>query len=258
MGCLGICGWRIGVAVSGLARLVWVRRLEGLRTRGRKIRRVLWLLSCLAIGLGVGGTGPGIEGRLSRLARLAEASSTGIIPGRPLWLQSHQDPIYDEFLEQFVPLRGSPDRRRYLAEQVLAAATTHLVDPDLLLAVIAVESGFDSKAVSPRGARGLGQMMFATARAVAPDVVRRPEDLHDVRRNLYATALHLRTLLDEGRGDLRVVLRVYHGGPASRNLRRRDREQYVARVSTHYASLKARRTYLYVTSAAGETTTAKR
>jgi soluble lytic murein transglycosylase-like protein len=82
--------------------------------------------------------------------------------------------------------------------------------------------------------------MFATARAVAPALILRVEDLHDVPRNLYATALHLRHLLVEHGGDLRAALRVYYAGPRSRYGKGSDWDQYVAHVSSYYATLKTR------------------
>ncbi|MFB3819799.1 MAG: lytic transglycosylase domain-containing protein, partial [Candidatus Methylomirabilales bacterium] len=153
------------------------------------------------------------------------------------------DPVYDEALRAYPTLRGQPARRRMLAAQLLAAAAEQRVDPDLLFAVVAVESGFDARAVSPRGARGLGQLLFGTARAVAPDRVRRPADLHEPARNLDATARLLRQLLDQRRGDLDGALRAYYGGPWDKNTNGRDRERYWTKVATRYAALKALRAH---------------
>jgi len=189
-------------------------------------------------------TGRTAEAPLSGAMPLAEASAAEILYEKEVGpILPPQDLLYDEFLKEFKPLRGNAGRRRYLTGQVLAAAAEHYVDADLLFALIAAESSFDSNAVSSKGARGLGQMMFTTARAVAPGVVRRVEDLHDVPRNLYAAALHLRQLLDEHGGDLRAALRTYYAGPKSRYSKRLDWRQYMARVSTYYANLKTRHAY---------------
>ncbi len=233
-----------------LASWIWVRRREALETSQWRLRWGMGLLACLwvALALGVASRPAGI--RSSSAVRLAEGGIAGSFYGKKeAVLAGLQDPLYDEFLKEFKRLRGDAARRRYLTAQVLAASAEHHVDPDLLFALIAVESRFDSKAVSPKGARGLGQMMFRTARSVAPREVGRPEDLHNVPRNLYATALLLRQLMDEGNGDLREALRVYHGGSGIRNGKGRDSNEYVARVSTYYAYLKGRRTYRQLAAA---------
>ena len=218
-------------------------------TLGRRRRWSIRALSRLVVLLVFAISGRTAEAPLSRAMPLAEASAAEIpyeTEVGPIPLP--QDRMYDEFLNEFKPLRGNAVRRRYLTGQVLAAAAQHYVDADLLFALIAAESSFDSDAVSSKGARGLGQMMFATARAVAPGVVRRVEDLHDVPRNLYATALHLRQLLDEHGGDLRAALRTYYAGVKGGNGKIRDWDQYMARVSTHYAYLKTRRSYQQLTA----------
>ena len=231
-------------------RLISSRRLEALEVSRRRLRWGLAAMAGLALALAVGAGGRPAGVNLSGAVRLAEASTADVAAGERTLLTAVNDPLYDGFLREYQPLRADPERRRYLTAQVLAAAAVHHVDPDLLFALIAAESGFDSEAVSPKGARGLGQMKFATAQAVAPGAVRRPEDLHDVPRNLHATALHLRQLLDERAGDLREALRAYYAGGWDRHLRARDRDQYVARISTHYAFLKGKRTHRHMAEAA--------
>jgi soluble lytic murein transglycosylase-like protein len=150
--------------------------------------------------------------------------------------------VYDRFLKKFTPLQRQAERRQYLVGQILAAATEHQVDPDLLFALIAVESGFNSAATSPKGARGLGQVMLTTARAVAPNVIRGPRDLYDVRRNLYVTALEIRRLLDKWAGDVWGALGEYAGVPG-RSAVQHGRSPYVARICMYYALLKTKRHY---------------
>jgi soluble lytic murein transglycosylase-like protein len=97
------------------------------------------------------------------------------------------------------------------------AAATHGVDIELLKAVIAVESGFDAKAVSPKGALGLMQMMPATADRYATKAeVERPaaERLLDPRINIHTGARMLADLTRRlGRTDL--ALAAWNAGEGS-------------------------------------------
>lgn len=234
--------------------LISVGRLATLQTSVRRLRWALGMLACVGIALTVSATGRPRGLGLPEPIRPAEASSLDSARREPAWLLAAQDPLYDQFLQEYAPLRADAERRRYLMAQVLAAAAVHQLDPDLLFALVATESSFDSEAVSPKGARGLGQMLFATAQAVAPDAVRQPEDLHDVPRNLYATALHLRQLLDEVDGDLRWALRAYYAGAWDPQGYGRGGDRYVARVATHYAYLKAKRAYHHLSAVADAAT----
>ena len=80
------------------------------------------------------------------------------------------------------------------------------VDAALLKAVARVESGFNPKAVSPKGALGLMQLLPETARLM------RVRDPFNPRDNLYGAARFLKRLLREF-GDLRLALAAYHAGP---------------------------------------------
>ena len=153
------------------------------------------------------------------------------------------DPVYDHFLRRFRSLRTDAARRHYLTAEVMTAAIQNRLDPDLLFALIAVESSFNSEAVSPKGARGLGQIMFATGRTVAPRIVRQPEDLNSIPRNLHFTAYYLRRLLMEEDGELGAALTAYHTGSASRRLPGPEVKAYVDRICREFASLKTERAY---------------
>ena len=86
---------------------------------------------------------------------------------------------------------------RVLRPWLREAADAHGVDMTLLLAVIAVESGFDTQAVSPRGALGLMQIMPASADRYATAAERqRPaeERLRDPRTNILIGARMLADL----------------------------------------------------------------
>lgn len=86
------------------------------------------------------------------------------------------------------------------------AAAESQIEADLLRAVIVVESGFDPKAVSPKGARGLMQLMPATARAYGA------RDASDPAQNVRAGARYLAELISRYESDLELALAAYNAG----------------------------------------------
>jgi len=101
--------------------------------------------------------------------------------------------------------RGDPVGPPYqrLIERV---ARHHGLDPDLLAALVEVESGRDAAARSAKGAVGLAQMLPETARRFGA------RDLADPEENLEGAARYLRFLLRRFRGDLRLVLAAWNAG----------------------------------------------
>jgi soluble lytic murein transglycosylase-like protein len=89
------------------------------------------------------------------------------------------------------------------------AAVSAAVEPNLLRAVIVVESGFNSRAVSKRGAMGLMQLMPATATRYG---AANPFDPHD---NVHAGAQYLKFLMDRFGQDLRLALAAYNAGESA-------------------------------------------
>jgi len=86
------------------------------------------------------------------------------------------------------------------------AALSAAVEANLLRAVIVVESGFNSRAVSKRGAVGLMQLMPATATRFG---VSNP---YDPRQNVHAGARYLKFLIDRFGQDVRLALAAYNAG----------------------------------------------
>ena len=107
-------------------------------------------------------------------------------------------------------VRGRLERVPFGA-QILAAAESHGLDPLLVAAIAQVESGFDTQAVSPRGALGLMQMMPGTAEEFGVN------DLHDPSQNLDGGAAYLASLRYWFDGDLVLTLAAYNAGPGAVN-----------------------------------------
>lgn len=105
---------------------------------------------------------------------------------------------------------GNPARGNFSQAQLDAAvqraAQRHNVDPNLVRALIKVESNFNPNAVSSKGAMGLMQLMPQTAR-----------DLHltnpfDPEENVDAGVRHLKQLMESFGGDVRLSLAAYNAG----------------------------------------------
>jgi soluble lytic murein transglycosylase len=97
-------------------------------------------------------------------------------------------------------------RRKAFDPIIAEAAQRHRVEPALVKAVIRAESDFVPYARSPKGALGLMQLMPATAR------------LHNVwsvfepKSNIEGGVSHLRLLLDQYNGNVRLALAAYNAG----------------------------------------------
>jgi soluble lytic murein transglycosylase-like protein len=86
------------------------------------------------------------------------------------------------------------------------AAASAALEANLLRAVIAVESGFNSRAVSKRGAIGLMQLMPATAMRFGVS------NAFDPRQNVRAGAQYLKFLIERFDNDLSLALAAYNAG----------------------------------------------
>ncbi len=94
-----------------------------------------------------------------------------------------------------------------LDEVVSSASGRYRLDPDLVNSVIKAESGFNVRAVSPKGAQGLMQLMPGTASQLGvPNVF-------DPRANVEGGTKYLRELLERYNFDLVKALAAYNAGP---------------------------------------------
>jgi hypothetical protein len=124
------------------------------------------------------------------------------------------------------------DTSRYAAE-IKEAAGRYGVPERLVQAVIRVESAFNPRAVSVKGAQGLMQLMPETAQILGV------RNSFDPQQNIDGGVRHLRGLIDRFRNDLPLALAAYNAGEKAVVTHRGippfpETRDYVTRVLYHY------------------------
>jgi len=117
------------------------------------------------------------------------------------------------------------------------AAARYEIDPALVKAIIMAESNYNPRAVSKMGARGLMQLMPATAEALGV------EDSFNPEHNIHAGVRYFRQLLDRFDGNIEFALAAYNAG--SRKVRKyngippyRATQIYIEKVFVYYERYK--------------------
>jgi len=127
---------------------------------------------------------------------------------------------------------GNPKYDQFIAE----SAARNGVDPNLIVAVMRQESGFNLRARSYKGATGLMQLMPATAARFGVG------NIYDPQQNIEGGTRYLRFLLDTFNGDVSLVLAGYNAGENAvvnsgfRVPRYRETQNYVRSISARYNS----------------------
>lgn len=102
---------------------------------------------------------------------------------------------------------------RNLADRIYDLALENDLDPDMAFGLVRTESEFKNTAKSHVGARGLTQLMPATARVMRPGTT--ASDLEDPEVNLSIGFRYLHELIDKYQGDKRLALLAYNRGPGT-------------------------------------------
>ncbi|HEX5760352.1 MAG TPA: transglycosylase SLT domain-containing protein [Thermoanaerobaculia bacterium] len=112
-----------------------------------------------------------------------------------------------EILRAYYPLE--------YGDEIRAAARANRLAPALVAGIIRQESAFDPRATSRVGARGLMQLMPATAREMSRKLGMDydPARLYDPEVSLRLGAAYLRQLIDEFDGNVELAVASYNGGP---------------------------------------------
>ena len=160
---------------------------------------------------------------------LKDGGEVGILPSEVRGFVP--DEVIDEVL---APMAAGTDVRAL----AIAAAQRHGLDPNLVLAVIGVESAFQPGAVSHKGAQGLMQLMPGTAREMGVT------DSLDPAQNVDGGTRYLRMLIAQYGGDLGKALAAYNAGPGA--VKRyggvppyRETHHYINRVLRRYQRARA-------------------
>jgi len=125
---------------------------------------------------------------------------------------------------------GSPIVDSYIVD----SSRRYGIDPLLIYSQMHQESTFKSRAISPKGARGLMQLMPGTARRFGV------ENIFDVKQNIEGGVKYMRWLLDTFNGDLNLALAGYNAGEGAvmkfgwQIPPYRETQEYVRRISSRY------------------------
>jgi soluble lytic murein transglycosylase-like protein len=157
------------------------------------------------------------------------------------------EPVGTSTLGAALPLRGYTTGSAQIDNYLIDSATRNGIDPLLLYSIMHQESSFKSYATSPKGARGLMQLMPGTAMRYGVT------NIFDPRQNIEGGARYVRFLLDLFDGDVNLTLAGYNAGegavekygwqvpPYS------ETQEYVRRISRRYSLLRDPNAALYAT-----------
>ncbi len=120
-----------------------------------------------------------------------------------------------------------------LDDLIRVSSARHGLDPVLIRCMIAAESAGSVRAVSPKGASGLMQLMPATARELGVS------NVFDAPANVEAGTAYIRQLLDKYGHDLALALAAYNAGPGTVQTYKglppyRETDAYVRRIITQF------------------------
>jgi len=190
----------------------------------------LRVLTLLLLALSVGPIG-GHPSALAASFRLVDGNGVVHLTNAPTDVRYQRQPQSSGTVSGWLALRESTPGR--YAADIQAASERHGVDGKLVEVVISVESAFNPRAVSRKGAQGLMQLMPKTAAQLG---IQNP---FSPRENIEAGVHHLRQLMERYGGNLPLALAAYNAGAHAVDWYRGippypETRQYVQRVLKLY------------------------
>ena len=152
-------------------------------------------------------------------------------------------PAWVDTLSEMLPVAagGLPNESIPFQGIIIQVAGRYEVDPHLIRAIILAESGYNPKAKSKKGARGLMQLMPSTAKSLGV------EDIYDPEENIDGGVRYFRSLLDRFDGDVQLALAAYNAG--SRHVRNYEgippfkaTQRYIKKVLKFHKKFKMQKT----------------
>lgn len=205
--------------------------------RGPK-RRLVHALACLGLAV----AGAALFSADARADIYKEVGPDGVIsftntPGKKqgdLYLKERKK--LD--VQPVMPSDKSPERYSRYDIHIHQAATLYQIPEALIRAVIKVESDYDPRAVSRANARGLMQLIPATAERMLVT------DIFDPRQNIFGGVRYLRVLANLFNGNLELTIAAYNAGEGA-VMRHggippyEETQQYVVKVLSYYRHFRA-------------------
>jgi TPR repeat protein len=170
---------------------------------------------------------------INKAAELGSERARELLPYISRGVGSVLPECMNEPIANVVVSPSAPKMRKDIALLVQHWAPQYSVDPELVMALIAVESRFDATAVSPKNAQGLMQLIPATAARFGV------KNAFNVIDNLKGGLAYLRWLLAYFKGDVALVLAAYNAGEETVERYRgippyRETRDYVKQITNVY------------------------
>jgi soluble lytic murein transglycosylase-like protein len=182
---------------------------------------------------------PAATGQSGTMERVAQAGTL-----KPTSLSSYA-PLPASLATTGSALRGFTTGSSQVDGYLIDAGLKNGIDPLLLYSIMHQESSFKSRAISPKGARGLMQLMPGTATRFGVT------NIFDPRQNIEGGARYVHFLLERFNGDVRLTLAGYNAGEGAVEKYGRqippyaETQEYVRRISRRYSLLRDPNAALY-------------